>query len=364
MVLFALSSTVTTRFAQHVISLPWFFLFAVMVAWIGLNLFWVLGSPSRFELRGWRPSASFWTGVVVLLVLLEVVALLIFGVAQFAPYSSLDLPRRALGLQGQMDVDSVYTMAYAPDSQTLLLTGFDGTVTLVSPSTGVVLWRTKADYGAEHVAFSPDGKLVAELLNDGSLVLQHTSDGAVVLRLPQVRGHLLAFSPDSTLVAVAGSGKPARAWRIADGQLLQTVDQAPGEVFPSFGADNRLVVRPLQISYLDGLRTVVLSPDGRVAAQTSYGITISLIDTATGETLQELRRHGEHVNAMAFSADGTLLAESGNDPDTGVRVWRVADGEQVGLYPSKLGASSLAFAPDGHTLVSKEYRQLAFWRLP
>lgn len=223
-------------------------------------------------------------------------------------------------------------------------------------------WRINAGETARRAIFSPDGTLVALLLTDGNLTLLRASDGAVLRTIPQATGDTLAFSPDSTLVATAGREEPAQVWRVADGKQLQSVPHPQGTVFLSFAADNTLAVRLLQPDP-DAPLMVTFSSDGHLAAQRSIGSTVDLRDTSSGQTLRTLRPPGERVTATAFSADGALVATSSNYPNTAVRVWRVADGQQVASFTNHLGASGLVFAPDGRTLVAEEFGQLVFWRL-
>lgn len=361
-VLFCLSISCALLFVQGMISLPWSFPVTMLLVWIGIWLFWRLDRRYRFDLLVWRPFARLQTAGVLTLVTLEAAALLLFGAALFAPYSSLDLVRRAMGLQGQIDLDGVYLLAYAPDSQSLLATDFDGSAALVSTAAHTLRWRINAGGVARQVAFSPDGQAVALLLSKGGLTLLRASDGALLRSIPQASGDALAFSADSTLVATAGREEPARVWRVADGALLQSLEHPRELVFLSFAADNTLTVRALQPDTGAPL-LMAYSSDGRVAAQ-RLGGTVDLRDATSGQLLRTLRPHGQRVIAVAFSANGALLATGGSYPDTLVQVWRVADGRQVAVFANKLGASGLAFAPDGRTLVAEEFGRLVFWRLP
>lgn len=221
------------------------------------------------------------------------------------------------------------------------------------------------DTGGERVGRalpSPDGRTVAAQLSDGTLQLWRSSDGAPLGSIPQEGASLLAFSADSTLLAAAGYELPARVWRIADWELLQTVPHQPAAVFLGFAPDNTLVVHTAWPSP-DARGDRIFAPDGRLVAQADWDGSIRLEERACGEVLRTLRGHAGSIWAMAFSPDGSLLASAGLT-DNMLRVWRVADGRQVAVYKTDSGGSYLAFAPDNRTLAASEYRRISFWSVP
>lgn len=66
--------------------------------------------------------------------------------------------------------------------------------------------------------------------------------------------------------------------------------------------------------------------------------------------LRTLEEHGNWVNAVAFSADGQLLA-SGSDDGT-VRLWRVGDWTMIRALQTSVRVMSVAFSPDMSVLAS------------
>lgn len=75
------------------------------------------------------------------------------------------------------------------------------------------------------------------------------------------------------------------------------------------------------------------------------------------------RGHADRVRALAFTADGRLLATA--SMDSTVRVWRVADRALVRVLPHHLiGVTSLALSPDGRLLASGDASgRVAVWDL-
>lgn len=113
----------------------------------------------------------------------------------------------------------------------------------------------------------------------------------------------IAFSPDSSLIALAGS---------MDGNV---------EIFNT--ADGTSVM--LLSGHSQTVNQVAFSPDGKTIATGSNDNTIRLWDAQTGEQIHVLEGHQGRVNRLVFSPDSTWLI-SGADDNT-LRKWDVTNGE-------------------------------------
>jgi WD40 repeat protein len=115
------------------------------------------------------------------------------------------------------------------------------------------------------------------------------------------------------------------------------------------------------------VNAVAFSPDGQVLASGSGLIprvmhgprmrpqpdanTVKLWDVDTGRELRALTGHADHVNALAFSPDGALLASASGDGT--VKLWEWTSGRELRtLAGHDRAVNGLAFSPDGRTLVS------------
>jgi WD40 repeat protein len=67
------------------------------------------------------------------------------------------------------------------------------------------------------------------------------------------------------------------------------------------------------------VRSLVVSPDGKVLASASDDQTIKLWDVATGRTFRTLKAHTGAVRGLAFSPDGLRLASASWDRT--VKLW-------------------------------------------
>ena len=109
----------------------------------------------------------------------------------------------------------------------------------------------------------------------------------------------VAFSPDGTLLATASNDDTARTWDAATGQ--------PAPPSP----DTRTGSAPWRSH-----PTAPSSPPHPTTTARTW-------DAATGNHRTTLTGHNGHVNAVAFSPDGTLIATASNDHTA--RIWNVAE---------------------------------------
>ena len=109
-------------------------------------------------------------------------------------------------------------------------------------------------------------------------------------------------------------------------------------------------------NYFAGLAT---TPSGSLVASVGGDGTLKFWRGSDGILLKTIRAHNGG-KAVAVTKDGSMVASSGAD---GTKIWRVADGAQVGSLPR--GPGSLAFSPNGQYLATGDEGLLpsSLWRL-
>jgi WD40 repeat protein/serine/threonine protein kinase/DNA-binding winged helix-turn-helix (wHTH) protein len=202
-----------------------------------------------------------------------------------------------------------------------------------SLSTANEVFSVQASGGAEDVAWSADGSLLATGSGSGRIEIVDRSGMEVAsLPSPGFRISAVRFSPDSRLLAAAGIplGRP---------------DAAPGLTIWDWRQHNALLTIPALAE------AVAFSPDGAWLATAPLFGPVRIWDVGSGDERARLVGHTGAVNDVAFSPDGSLLATGSTDGT--VRLWDPEAGIQLLVLRGHDGVVwDVAFSPDGSKLAS------------
>jgi WD40 repeat protein len=281
----------------------------------------------------------------------------------------------------QRDGANYSIVTFAPDGRTLAaLTAADRGL-----ATEIDLWDAPARkhlrritgpdvHSAIHIAFSPDGKLLAQTSQNPDVVLWDVVTGQEVRRMrtyPSVT--VAAFSPDGRTLAAASAGGAITLWDVATGKLLQpSADPIIGVFdlrFTDGGrqlvgtserlraweiATGRAVDRFAPLTSRTTFRLPVLSADQRLIAERATprddGPSIRLWDAQTGRLVRSIEGIKSYWPATAFTPDSRRLIAGG--VENVIQVFDVADGKELGRMTGHARVSRLAVTPDGRRLAS------------
>lgn len=257
----------------------------------------------------------------------------------------------------------VFALTFSPDGQTLVSGGMDFGTKFWDVNTGRCLqtWQFTRCWA---LAFSPDGKLLAESLEDDDRSI-HLWDWASKRCLRTFKGHTgpasgLAFATRSINPSVDPCGSGAQQLLISGGQdgLIKIWDVESGDCIQTLTEHTGIIW------------SVCVHPDGDRFATGSFDHSIKIWDLQTGDCIQTFMGHTGEVTGISFSPDGRLLASASGDRT--IRLWEVSIGKCLAVLRGHLDTIwSVAFtrgtnqngewAP-GQALVSAGFDQtVRFW---
>jgi WD40 repeat protein/serine/threonine protein kinase len=282
---------------------------------------------------------------------------------------------------------SVKRVAFRCDGAVVLTASLDGTAQLWDASDGKPRGnrmnhrRSAADRTqVEAAVFSPDGSGALTADSSGFVRIWNADTGDLVRVLGTSDGSAISvcYSPNGKH-AVAGFARPdnsVRLWDSNTGELIWTARHRNTVRSVAVSPDGRVVMsvsndqtaqfwsavdgKPLgePLPHHGEVHVGAFAPNGRVAVTGGYDATVRLWEVPSGRPLGEPMRHEGVVTAADFSSDGSRLLTGSADGTA--RLWDVETCLPLGPpMPHRSSVMSVALHPAGHTALTGR-----LWRLP
>ncbi len=231
-------------------------------------------------------------------------------------------------------------LAWAPDGERIAALGVTGLLRVYRVADGALEAEARAHEGiSRHIAWSPDGRLLATGGNDGLVKLWNASDWTLSLSRSNEGTILLngrsqvdsiAFSPDSSKIAVSVPAFSLRVWSVTSGEVLAHWSTAARTRYtPHYG------------QVLD----MQFSPDSRFLITGGLDNTAKVWDTDTRAQLAVPIGFRNSVESVSWSQDGKRYAAASSDGTA--RVWDTASYGRVSTFGGHRRGTvvSLSYAP-------------------
>jgi WD40 repeat protein/serine/threonine protein kinase len=283
----------------------------------------------------------------------------------------LDLKKRQIVQTFNAHADGVYSLQFSPDGTTLVSGGRDGCVSFWYAATGELLNIVSNSIGPVYgLEFSPKDHGLATTgwhpTSANADVQILNSKTARTLRRFEEPGQVvcLAYSPDGTTLATAGTDQLISLWDVASGRLRAKFTGHTGVVWSlAWSPDGQRLatagwdgsVRVWDVTRrqdAEGIPTaanfsVAFSPDGQVLA--GGGTGVHLWDAECGELFKRLPEMDMQDVRIAFSPNGKFLAAFGDD--NVIHLYATKDWIHLGTIPAPTHPiTAMVFSPDSKSL--------------
>jgi RNA polymerase sigma factor (sigma-70 family) len=209
----------------------------------------------------------------------------------------------------------------------------------------------------QHVAFSPDGKIIAAAVSE-EVVLPNLrlirsvvkSWDAKTLNLTQILGDNesdavhIAFSPDSKVMAFCDPrNTTVNLWNVATGKIEHVLDTKGTQPWhTAFSPDNKTLVVGGQKGDKSGV--------------------VTLWDVETGKLKVKIELE-KYISEVDFSPDGKMIASSEGGPEAELtRIWNAEQGKLlISLKGSKQGSRTVAFLSNKILAVGGRDGKVRIW---
>jgi WD40 repeat protein len=281
----------------------------------------------------------------------------------------------------------VMAVAVFPDRRQMVTCSEDKTLRLWDLETGVVLKKMEGhNREVDGLAVSRDGQIIASGDRGGELIVWHGETGETLTKLIEAHSDRISsgdFSLDSTVLVTVGHDVVkfwcTKTWQmqgepIKCGGLVHCVRYSPsGELLAIATSNNIQIYNPgtrERVASVKGHRKLNFSlawtPNGThlLSGGDKNDPTIRKWDSSTWQQVgHRWKGHTSHINTIAIHPTGTLVASASGDKH--VRLWRLSDRQNIGIFEHSSPRYTVTFSVDGrHILSGGPDKKISEWEIP
>jgi WD40 repeat protein len=260
-----------------------------------------------------------------------------FDIAAFSPdgkFVATDAPNDAVtlwDLSSQQQIhkftgpkgSAVWSLTFATDGKALASAFLEGAFIVWDLNSGTQKFEGHSNLEKPGIAFSPDGKHLAVLMDENVVEILDGETGKSTRSFSFSKGplNLVSFSTDGTRLFATTTTGILYSLNIRDGQVFEFSETHSSEV-----------------------SSFAFSPDGKTLATGSEDRTLKLWDVNTGKHLRTILGHGAWINSVRWSPNGRYLLSS--DSDGLIKMWDM-EAAELPLWPDQKAAmvSATGFTP-------------------
>jgi WD40 repeat protein len=287
------------------------------------------------------------------------------------PISAANLSRLGV-ISKQLDND-IYKIVWNADGSRVALVRFDKPVRICEGRTLLPLFTVAEGKKVVQFAFSPNKGVVAFGENNKTARIVDLDTGAEKEILTANAQPHVAFSPDGKLLATGGYGTSAFLWDVPTGKLIRSFDvDTVGGLTVVFSPDGFMLLVGNRNSVTTAFdvasgrrlyqlnkpcsQELAFDPSGRFIAVGYVDGRTGIWSSATGELLHLKKSDAEEVFVVDWSPDGNMLISAGLHGR--ITIWDPTTMDVLRQLPTREAVFSVKFRPDQRSFITSEGTQM------